>query len=480
LLRNIFAASPYVFLLSPNLLEAQKHIAALRLDKGKALVEAEKQANKMNMAVHLFDNYIDFYRVLCLQQKQDFDATEKAKSGRIEAIKRIDNSNPYKLFAQAEIHLQNAFLKGMFEEYLGAAWDFKLCYSLLEQNQKAFPNFITTKKDLGILKAILGTIPDSYQWIVGIAGMNADLNEGLALLKEYVEKADDKEILMERKNAQYFYTLFSLNFLKNKTEAWKLADKYTSDYKTNLMSVCIRSFAAKGTDNNEACVETLMARPTSHDYVSFPFLEMMHGSALLQRLDLNAAIHFKRFITANKDKNDNKEAYQKLSWCAWLKNDTINYLLYRNIAINISARGEKNKLGSSGGNDYFPEKTLLKSRLLFDGGYYEQAEQVMLAKHISTFNTSLEKVEYLYRMGRIYHESNKLSKAIEYYELTTKANFKENEFLAANSCLQLGYIYQKLNFKQLAKIHFNKVFEYKNYDYKNYLHQQAKAALAKL
>ncbi len=474
------ATSPYIFVLSPNLLEAQKHIAALRLDKGKALVEAEKQANKMNMAVHLFDNYIDFYRVLCLQKKEDFDAAEKVKSSRIDALKRIDNSNPYKLFAQAEIHLQNAFLKGMFEEYLGAAWDFKTCYSLLEQNQKAFPNFITNKKDIGVLKAILGTIPDSYHWIVGIAGMNADLNEGLALMKEYVEKADDKEILMERKNAQYFYALFSLNFLKNKAEAWKLADKYTADYKTNLMSVCIRAFAAKGTDNNEACVETLTQRPTGSDYISFPYLEMMHGSALLQRLDLNAAIHFKKFIASNKEKSDNKEAYQKLSWCAWLKNDTANYLLYRNIAVNISEKGERNQLASSGGKDRFPEKTLLKGRLLFDGGYYEQAEQIMLAKPIGTFKTDLEKVEYLYRMGRIYHEHNKLSKAIEYYELTVKTNFKGNEFLAANSCLQLGYIYQKLNFKQLAKTYFNKVFEYKNYDYKNYLQQQAKAALAKL
>lgn len=474
------AAGSYVFILSPNLLEAQKHIAALRLDKGKALVEAEKQANKSNMAVHLFDNYIDFYRILCLQKQEDFDAIEKVKTKRLEAIKKLDNYNPYKLFAQAEIHLQNAFLKGMFEEYVGAAWDFRTCYQLLEQNRKNFPNFITNKKDLGVLKAILGTIPDSYHWIVSIAGMNANLNEGLNLLKEYVEKADDKEILMERKNAQYFYTLFSLNFLKNKKEAWALADKYTADYKTNLMSVCIRAFAAKGTDNNEACVEALMQRPTGSDYISFPYLEMMHGAALLQRLDLNATIHFKKFIATNKDKNDNKEAYQKLSWCAWLKGDTANYLLYKNIAYNISEKVEKNKLASSGGKDYFPDKTLLKARLLFDGGYYEQAEQIMLAKPIANFKNELEKTEYTYRLGRIYHEHNKLSKAIEYYELTIKSNFKENEYLAANSCLQLGYIYQKLNFKQLAKTYFNKVFEYKNYDYKNYLQQQAKAALAKL
>lgn len=467
-------------MLSPNLLEAQKHIASLRLDKGKAYVEAEKKANKFNQAVYFFENYIDFYRALCLQNKADFENIEKLKTVRLDAFKKLDASNPYKLFAQAEIHLQSAFLKGMNQEYLGAAWDFKSCYQLLSQNEKLFPQFIANKKDLGLLKSILGTIPDSYHWIIGMAGMKADLNEGMALLKEYIEKADDNEILMERKNAQYFYALFNLNFLKNKPEAWRIANKYTNDYKTNLMSLCVRVFAAKGTDNNEVCIATLNERPTSNEYINFPYLEMMHGSALLQKLDLSAVNHFKKFISANKDIADSKEAYLKLSWCAWLKNDTANYLLYRNISLNISKKGEKNLLASSGGKDFFPEKTLLKARLLFDGGNYAQAFETIQEKPIATLKNSLEKAEYTYRLGRIYHESNKLSKAIENYDLTIKTNYKENEYLAANSCLQLGFIYQKLKFNQLAKTFFNKVFDYKNYDYKNYLQQQAKAAISKL
>lgn len=474
------AASPYTFVLSPNLLEAQKHIAALRLDKGKALVEAEKQANKMNMAVYLFDNYIDFYKVLCLNKKEDYLLLSSAKSSRLDALKKIDDKNPYKLFAQAEIHLQNAFLKGMFEEYLGAAWDLKSCYQLLEENTKKFPNFITNKKDLGFLKAILGTVPESYQWIVSISGMKADLNGGLNLLKEYIDKADNKEILMEQKNAQYFYVLFNYYYLKNKTESWKMADKYTSDYKTNLLSTYIRAYAAKGTDNNQLSLVALTERPTGHDYMAFPYLEMLHGVVLLNKLDFTAAQHFKRYLSITSNKKLHQDAYVKLSWCAWLKGDTSNYLLYRKIASNISTIGGRNKLASTGGVDFYPEKTLLKARLLFDGGYFSEAENLLIENPISTFKTELEKTEYTYRLGRIYHESNKLSKAIEYLDLTIKANFKENEFMAANACLQLGFIYQKLNFKQLAKTYFEKVFKYKNYDSKNYLQQQAKAALAKL
>lgn len=469
------------FVITPNLAEAQKNIASLRLDAGKTWLEAERKTNPNNAAIQLFENYIDFFKILCLQNETDFKAFEKNKAIRVEALKKVDDSNPYKLYGQAEIHLQSAFLKGMFEEYLGAAWDFRSCYQLLEQNQKKFPQFITNKKDIGILQAILGTIPESYQWIVSIAGMKGNLKQGLQLLKEYVDKAEsDKEITMELKNAQYFYTLFYLNFMKNKTETWKLTEKYTVDYKTNLLAACIRGFAAKATDHTDECIEALQNRPTSHEYIAFPYMEMMLGSALLYKLDLSAVQHFKKFVASNKDASDNKEAYTKLAWCAWLKSDTSTYWLYAKIAHNISDKGNKNKLASNGGVDFFPETTLLKARLLFDGGYYTQAEEIMLHKPVHQFKTELEKVEYTYRLGRIYHESNKLSKAIEFYEQTVKANFKENEFMAANSCLQLGYIYEKLNFKQLAKTHFNKVFDYKNAEYKNSLQQKAKAALEKL
>jgi hypothetical protein len=46
--------------------------------------------------------------------------------------------------------------------------------------------------------------------------------------------------------------------------------------------------------------------------------------------------------------------------------------------------------------------------------------------------------------------------------------------------LQLGFIYEKLGFKELAKFYFEKVLTYKNYDYKSSVTQKAKAALSKL
>jgi hypothetical protein len=264
-LSAILANGHQTFILSPNLQEAQKHIVSLRLEKGKAMVNNEKVSNPQNMAAYLFENYIHFYEAILIQNKSSIQTFLDSKEEQIKRLKNIDPKSPYRLFAQAEVYLQSAFVKGMNEEYLSSAWDLRTSYLLLEENSKLFPNFVTNKKDIGFLKALLGTVPDSYQFIVNIAGMKGDLKKGMQMLKEYAENADENEILMERKNAQYFYTVFNLFYLKDSEESWRLGKKYTSDYKTNLLSNYIRAFIAKGTANNETAIETIRDRPTNKD-----------------------------------------------------------------------------------------------------------------------------------------------------------------------------------------------------------------------
>ncbi|TAE77387.1 MAG: hypothetical protein EAY81_12355, partial [Bacteroidetes bacterium] len=62
------AAEPAsVFYFSPNCVEAQKHVAALRLNKAAQLLSEEKTANPNNAAVYFLENYVDFYRLVTSQ-----------------------------------------------------------------------------------------------------------------------------------------------------------------------------------------------------------------------------------------------------------------------------------------------------------------------------------------------------------------------------------------------------------------------------
>lgn len=475
------SAASFVF--STKLIEAQKHISNLQLAKGKVWIDAERKANPNNYASDFLENYIDFYTVLCSQNLDDYKQFEKNKEQRISRLKLVEPSNPFRLYALSEISLQWAFVSSLFEEYFTTALSFKSAYSYTESNNKKFPAFLGNRKQNGILKALIGTIPDSYKWMANIAGMEGNFEEGMHLLKSYLDdKNSASELQSDIKNAQLLYCLLSFNFKKEKNETWILAEKYTLDFESNLMSNCIRAFVASRSDRNDDAIQTLLKKPSTDDYIKFPYLEYQLGSAKLNRLDADASLYFKKFLLQNKDKALNEYAYLKLSWCAWLKGDTASWRVYIKLAsLNAKDKSKKNVTTPSQGSlEKFPQLNLLKARLLCDGGYYAKAEEVLLNKSEEIDKTSIEKIEYNYRLARIYHENNNLSKAIEYYSLCIKMSTSINMAFAPKSCLELGYICQKLNFRQTAKKYFEKVFEYKNYEGRNYMQQKAKAALSKL
>ncbi len=481
LLTSVIAKGSFV--ITPTLIEAQKFIAELRLDKGQALIDAERKANPGNFAVDYIENSIDIFRLLVIQDERDYERLHKNKEKRIARLKLIEKSSPYHLHAQAEIMLQWAFVDGWFEEYLAAAWDFKTSYKLINENIEKFPDFALNSKDINTLKTFLGLVPDGYKWILTMSGMEGNFNEGMKGIKTYLENPSlSKDFILERYNAIYVYTLLYMNYVKDKPGAWKLCCQYISDYETNLLSCDVRAFIAMNTDNNDEAIRTLLNRPVSPEYIRFVFMDYILGKAKLNRLELDAEVYLKKFNAFTRDLTMTEESYMRLAWCAWLKSDTAAFQLYMKIARTHAPEQSKKSIPSASQGDVnrFPETNLLKARLLFDGGYYTQAEEILKKQLLNSLKTPNEKAEYCYLFARVYHENNQILKAIDFYNKAIIESKPINSYYAPISCLQLGYIYEKLNYTQLARSYYKKVLDYGNYLNKNTIQQRARAALSKM
>ena len=62
----------------------------------------------------------------------------------------------------------------------------------------------------------------------------------------------------------------------------------------------------------------------------------------------------------------------------------------------------------------WPNKTLLKARLLNDGGYHNEALNMLLGKTSNDFAKPEEKLEFAYRVARIYDDLERNEDAIKY------------------------------------------------------------------
>jgi len=213
------------------------------------------------------------------------------------------------------------------------------------------------------------------------------------------------------------------------------------------------------------------------------FIHYHIGEIYLQKGEYQNAIDsYQKFLREFTGLNLIKDTHYKIALAYWLLNEQSNALTYVELAKNRGiTEAEADKHADRQLNyDQLPNQIILKIRLLTDGGYYYEAKDVISKTNQNNFKQLKDKVEFTYRIARLAHKTTELETAIKKY-LETIDKAKNNQwYFAPNSCLQLGYIYLKLNNMEKAKFFFKKATVYKRHEYKNSIDNKAKIALKSL
>lgn len=461
--------------------EAYTNIFALRFENARKIIQEEKYANPNNVIPYFLDNYIDFFTVAMNENLVDFRAMEKNKNERLDKIEQGDKNSPYYLYTKAEINIQFAIVHIKFGEYVSAFWEIRKAIKLLEQNQKKFPDFIPNNKSLGIIHALIGTVPDTYKWGVNLLGWSGTIEDGINELKTVVYYP--KSTFAFQEEATVIYIFFLRNLVNNPEEAWRIVNSpELFSIKDNLLNHFLVANLAMHTGKNDECIRILLTRPSGNGYLDFPLMNYFLGICKLNALDDDAHIFLEKFTDEYHGENYLKDAYQKLAWHYLIKGNMPDY---RKNINQCRLRGKAFLDGDmqalhEAKNGTPPNVLLLKARLLCDGGYFMRAIGLLNEKSTDDFSTTKDKIEFTYRAGRIYDLWGKIDKAIHYYEITLKNGRSFDFYFVANAALRLGMIYEKQGDKEKAKKYFNECLNMKPSEYADGLHQQAKAGLNRL
>ena len=378
--------------------------------------------------------------------------------------------------------MQWAIARLKFEEYFDAFNEVSKAYKLLKQNKERFPNFIANNKSMGVLHAAVGTIPDSYKWGVKIlSGMEGTIEQGRQEIEEVLAFAKQNDFIFE-KETLVMYAFLLLHLKNQDEEAWQILQSDKLRPQTNPMDCFVKANIAMRTGRNTEAIDLLENRPIGTNFHSFHYLDFMLGEAKLQRLDKDAEVYFKRFLENFKGRNYIKEAYQKLAWSRLIRYDQRGYDDYIRHCITDGSRqieGDKNAEREAKREDV-PNPIILKGRLLFDGGYYRRAHQHMIKYSADSFTQPRYKLEYNYRLGRLFHKMKNFPSAIVYYKETIDSGQHDSYYYACNAALQIGIIYEHQKQYQKAREYFDLCLDMRPDQYRNGLHQKAKAGLNRL
>jgi tetratricopeptide (TPR) repeat protein len=206
------------------------------------------------------------------------------------------------------------------------------------------------------------------------------------------------------------------------------------------------------------------------------------GYAKMYHLETPEAIYyFEQYTKKFKGKFYIKDVYQKISWCYFLQGNMQQANANKQLAIVKGATysdADKKALKDAKEKNW-PNTTLLKARLLSDGGYHLEALKQLAGKSLNNFSNAEESLEFVYRVARIYDDLDRKEDAIKNYLNTIKLGENRKEYYAARAAFQIGQIYENKGEKALAIQYYQKCISMEDHEYKDSLDQRAKSGIAR-
>ena len=476
---NVCAQKVYDF--NATCQQAYAEITKLKIARGVSLINEAKKQNPNNLIPNMLEGYVDFFVLFFNEDPQEYNLRKDNFSQRQNAYDDGPQNSPFFRYCRALNLLQRASVRIKFGERFGAVFDLKKGYSLIKENQKKYPSFLPNNLVFGPLQVAMGTVPDGYKIYTNLFGMKGSIKEGMQLMRSLLNSNDYMAKLFY--NEAVFYYAYLSYYIENKPEE---VIKFIQDKKLDMVNNHL--FAYLGTNLGINSKNALFAkgvmqnRNTSADYMATPVWDFELAYAKMYHLELTEAItNFNSFLKNFKGRFYVKDALLKLSWCYYLQGDSLKAELTRKQVIKLGSTdsdADKKALRDAK-TGLWPDKTLLKARLLSDGGYNTEALAILTSKARSQFVSPPDQLEYVYRMARIYDDMGRDSEAIQWYSSAMKLGTGMKEYYAARAALQIGFIYEKRGQKALAKSFFQQCIDMDDHEYKDSLDQRAKSGIAR-
>ena len=461
---------------------AYAFINELRIDESMNIIRLQSITHPENLIWPYLEDYALFLRIFMhedVSEMADFLESSVLRGDRISAI---PESNPMTLMCQAQIRLHQCALRMEQGQFVSAAADISQAFRLLKKNQRLYPDDYANLRLYAIIKVAFGAIPDQYRWLISIVtSLTGSIDEGMNELHQILDKSNAADNIFFPETV--LLTGMAEARLNNKPEyGLQIIYKYFGKVPTTRLIQYVMANVNIAAGNNEAAIKLLTMNVGTQSAIKIPFMDFMMGRCKLSRGDIDADVYFKNFILFNKGKHYIKEAYQKLAWYSLLKNDVNGYdeNMQQVLIKGTSTTDQDQQALNEAESHTRPHPVLLRCRLLFDGGYYDQAMALLNDGLYNSLTHQAHRLEFLYRKGRVLQAKKSNVEALHYYSLTIKFGEEEHYYYACSAALECGVIHETLGSDWAAARFYNMCLEMSPETYSTSLHQKARTGLSRI
>ncbi|MFT3737737.1 MAG: hypothetical protein QM786_03175 [Breznakibacter sp.] len=376
------------------------------------------------------ENYQAFVDLLARERSVDmaiFTSNTIARIGKIDAMSS-PNASVYKCNMYLHVVMSEA-LKGNNFTAVKYLWKAYREFGAIPSSSFC----VQERRKLNALFSIMAaSVPDQYQWAVGLLASHKGLVNAMKDLDCYVESQKLQTGLGDE--AVLIKALVDLKLSENASD--RMPDVARTDYSHKPLLAYIDGLMILKLKMSSNCIAGV-----SDDVCErFPPLHYIKGRMMWNNLDGGAAGEFATYLDAFKGESFKTDVRLRLAWIHLLGGKrALAYQMADDVVENPSPtptyadRQALSELKSI--RQVVP--LLLKARLLYDGGNAQKTLSLLIN------NPSLaisHPFEYNYRIARAYHDLQDYQKALVHYRLVLSCNADPKSYFAPFSALMAAKI----------------------------------------
>ncbi len=466
------------FYFSAGCQNAYEAAMMLKLDKAADLLEIEKKKDPDNLIPIYLENYLDFFELFLNENRTSYEKLKNNKKKRLNAISSCTEASPLKGFMESVIYLQWAAIDAKLGNKMSAGWGFRDALKTIKENQRSYPNFTPNLMILGPVQMAAGTIPKSYRWLSSLIGISGNLETGKKQMDAFLD-ANDEWAGLFKDEGIFYHCYMQFYLLNEQDEALALIRRRQLDVVNNHLFTFMAANLYLNNKQSELTKKIVLNRNQSPEYMSTTIWDFELAHASLYHFDKTTPYYFNRFLSNFKGDYYVKDSWMKLAYYYHVQG---NMGEYQRCIKKVLTTGKQDaeadkKAYKEAASGKIPNVYLLKARLLSDGGYHQEALQTLAGKSSNDFDDPTNRLEFIYRLARIYDDLGQDDKSIETYLAAISAGKTSTEYYAARAALQIGLIYEKRRNLKTAIQYFQQCIDMQNHDYELSLEQKAKAGI---
>ncbi|TDO26991.1 bacterial transcriptional activator domain-containing protein [Sediminibacterium goheungense] len=476
---SLSAIGQKVYDFTPTCQQAYYEITRLKIEHGQELIQKARQQNPNNLIPVVLESYIDFLILFLNENPADYKLRYPRFGERIDILDEGPENSPFHRFALSTVRVHKAASAIKFGKMWEAGWDIRRTWILLKDNKKEFPRFVADDLLYGTLQTMIGTIPKGYKWLANVLGMRGSVTEGLKTVQAFINSNDPMaKIYSNEACFIYPYLLFYMD--NKKEEAMDFIQQKKLDLVNNHLHGWMAANLSLNNKQSQFTQQIVQNRNSSAEYLDIPIWDFEMGFVKLYQLKPEEAIpYFERFLQKFKGNFYVKDVYDKIRLSYYLEGNTSAAEKARQLVLtkgNTDSDADKKALKDAKAN-FWPNMLLLKARFLNDGGYHREALTLLHGKTENDFEKEEDRLEYVYRVARIYDDLGRDHEAINAYLAAIRLGEFRKEYYAARAAVQIGQIYEKRGQKSLAVQYYQRCLDMGDHEYKNSLDQRAKSGI---